>query len=176
MGKIGQKRESHVVPDTVRKSSTQEVSLGAYSGQSEEGFLWFKNIYFNNSIPSSTFLQKQKTWGLGRISIITTFIQEGNALCTESIFLVLEITLTNSILQSSRLQQLLLSTGASTLCHLVCVLQALLKLKQSFQQGCYWLQSCRFISLLLCGWPEAEGVAQKLTFFLPGEFPLSLKL
>lgn len=40
MGKIGQKREYHVVADTVRKSSAQEdVSLGASSGQSEEGFL-----------------------------------------------------------------------------------------------------------------------------------------
>lgn len=98
MGKIGQKREYHVVPD----SSAQEVvSLGASSGQSEEGLLWFENVYFYNSIPSSTFLQKQKTWGLGRISIITTFTQEGNELCTESIFLVLEITLTNSILQST---------------------------------------------------------------------------
>lgn len=40
MGKIGQKREHPVVPDTVRRSSTQEVvSLGASSGKSEEGFI-----------------------------------------------------------------------------------------------------------------------------------------
>lgn len=77
MGKIGQKREYHVVPDTVRKRSAQEVvSLGASSGQSEEGFLWFKNVHFNNSIPSSTFLQKEKTWGVGRISIINTFTRQ----------------------------------------------------------------------------------------------------
>lgn len=62
MGKIGPKREYCVVPDSVRKSIAQEVvSLEASSGQSEEGFLLFKNVYFNNSISSSTFLQKQKT-------------------------------------------------------------------------------------------------------------------
>lgn len=46
------------------------------------------------------------------------------------------------------------------------MLQALLKERQQFKDSGYQPQSCRFVCLLLCSWPEAQGAAQKLSLWV----------